>query len=292
MRAAKHKPPSRRQPAPQHSPSQPPQALTGKNTATQPLNGDKTMSKTNIRRVHIILQGKGGVGKSTAALAVAQALAAMGRLPLVLDTDPVNHTMLHFPALGARAVEILDSNKQIDHRAIDLMWDMIINHAEEGGDAVVDNGATSFVPMTAYIAENNTIDMLAECGVQTVLHTVLIGGQAMADTLRGLSMLIAETTAPIVVWINEKDGPVQRDGRGFEQSAPYQELVSSGRLAGVVTLPASNPAYAQDWHDMTSAGQTFNEAAAAAPTRAQRARIETTWARLRGQLHPVLSHGN
>ena len=53
------------------------------------------MSKTNIRRVHIILQGKGGVGKSTAALAVAQALAAMGRLPLVLDTDPVNHTMLH-----------------------------------------------------------------------------------------------------------------------------------------------------------------------------------------------------
>lgn len=241
----------------------------------------------NMNTAHFVLQGKGGVGKSTAALILAQALAKFASAPLVLDTDPVNHTMRHFPLLDAHAVEILDGNKQIDHREIDRMCDLIIDHP---GNSVVDNGATSFVPMTAYLAENNTIDMLAEHGVRTVLHTVLVGGQAMADTLRGLSALIAETTAPIVVWLNEKDGPVQRDGRGFQDSAPYRELVAAGRLAGIITLPASNAAQAKDWHDMTSAGLTFAQAADQAPTRAQRARILSNWGGLRGQLHPVLSH--
>ena len=42
---------------------------------------------------------------------------------------------------------------------------------------VVDNGASSFVPLSNYLIENNAIPMLQEAGREVFIHSVVTGGQ-------------------------------------------------------------------------------------------------------------------
>ena len=49
--------------------------------------------------VHLILQGKGGVGKSFIAALLAQYLQEKGVAVRCFDADPVNSTLASFPAL-------------------------------------------------------------------------------------------------------------------------------------------------------------------------------------------------
>ena len=55
--------------------------------------------------------------------------------------------------------------------------------------AIVDNGASSFVALGAYIKENALLSLLREQGHQVFFHTVITGGQALGDTLSGLKVL-------------------------------------------------------------------------------------------------------
>jgi CO dehydrogenase nickel-insertion accessory protein CooC1 len=57
-------------------------------------------------RVHMTLQGKGGIGKSLIAALLAQYKAAQGPLPLCIDTDPINATLEGFKALHVRRLPI------------------------------------------------------------------------------------------------------------------------------------------------------------------------------------------
>jgi len=49
-------------------------------------------------KIHMVLQGKGGVGKSFVAAPMAQFLQDKGRDPLCIDTDPVNATFAGYSA--------------------------------------------------------------------------------------------------------------------------------------------------------------------------------------------------
>ena len=43
-----------------------------------------------MAKIHFVLQGKGGVGKSMIAAVLAQYLTEHDRQPMCIDTDPVN----------------------------------------------------------------------------------------------------------------------------------------------------------------------------------------------------------
>lgn len=53
------------------------------------------------------------------------------------------------------------------------------------GDVVIDNGAISFVPVSAYLITN-------QVGHQIVVHTVITGGQGQSDTLHGWTHLVKQ----------------------------------------------------------------------------------------------------
>ena len=53
-----------------------------------------------MAKIHMILQGKGGVGKSFIAALLAQYKASKGQPSLCIDTDPVNATFHGYQALG------------------------------------------------------------------------------------------------------------------------------------------------------------------------------------------------
>ncbi|MCZ2328968.1 nucleotide-binding protein [Bartonella sp. F02] len=55
-----------------------------------------------MAKVHMILQGKGGVGKSMIAAILAQYKASKKHMPLCIDTDPVNATFEGYKALNVQ----------------------------------------------------------------------------------------------------------------------------------------------------------------------------------------------
>ncbi|NHQ81144.1 conjugal transfer protein TraL [Chromobacterium vaccinii] len=238
---------------------------------------------------HITLQGKGGVGKSHITSLLAQAIwAIFGIRPLGIDTDPVNKTLMHFPALQARGLDILNQDNQINSRQFDTMVEWLLEH---DGPAVIDNGATSFIPATGYLAETGAIDVLNAAGRRVFIHTVLVGGQAMDDTIDGLAALLDSTSAPIVVWENEHFGPVEREGRRFRDSSVYHE--NRERIAGIVTLRRPNADLAgRDIAELSIKGQTFAEALASPEWgRMPKHRLQMVWADYLQQLRPILTQG-
>ena len=67
------------------------------------------------KKVNIVLQGKGGVGKSFIASVMAQYYYSKNKTPLCIDTDPVNATFHGFKALNVKVsfnVEIM--NQHVD----------------------------------------------------------------------------------------------------------------------------------------------------------------------------------
>ena len=82
--------------------------------------------------VHLILQGKGGVGKSLAAFLLAQYLPEKSINVRCYDADPVNSTLASFPALNAVKVDLmesLDKARRINPRRFDDLVEQIARPA-------------------------------------------------------------------------------------------------------------------------------------------------------------------
>ena len=147
----------------------------------------KTQNTNGTGSIHLTLQGKGGVGKSLIASILAQFFRDSGRDVRCIDTDPVNRTFAQYSALGADRLNLRDEHNRIEQRAFDSLMERFLT--EEGATFVVDNGASTFLPLWHYILENSALDYLREHGRRVYVHTVITGGQALLDTLNGFHEL-------------------------------------------------------------------------------------------------------
>ncbi len=211
-----------------------------------------------MNAVHLVLQGKGGVGKSLISSILAQYFQEKEISLFCADTDPVNHTFSQYASLNVRRIEVLENENHINSRAFDTLVELLIKH---DGVAVIDNGASSFVPLSSYIKENNLIEFLTEAGKEVFIHTIITGGQAMDDTLIGLSALFKALNAQIIVWQNEFFGAIENDGKKLKQFTIIRQ--NCERIKGFVTLQKRNyDTCGKDIELMVSKKMTFNEAIA------------------------------
>jgi hypothetical protein len=205
---------------------------------------------------HIVLQGKGGVGKSFVSAILAQYFQHKGVRLHCLDTDPVNATFAQYKRIGADHLKILRRGSIHEKRFDDLV-DQIC-----GGEGVfiVDTGATTFVPLWNYMLENEILQFLQRRGRPVFVHVIVTGGQAMTDTLNGLERLAETTTEKnIVVWLNEYFGEVAKDGKTFEQFKIAEE--HAPKILGSVVIRDRNPqTYGDDVRHMLERRLTFDEA--------------------------------
>ena len=213
-------------------------------------------------QVEFVLQGKGGVGKSLIASLLAQHYMGHGEKPLAIDTDPVNQTFTGYKAYGAEHLNIMDGD-DINPRAFDQLIERIFTHAEQGGQvALIDNGASTFVPLSSYILQNGVVDLLAEAGHSVRIHTVITGAQALQDTMHGFVSLGRNIpNVPLVVWLNEYFGKISHNGKSFEESKAFKD--HAGRVHALITIPAVKPeTYGLDMEKMLNRRMTFEEAIA------------------------------
>ena len=216
---------------------------------------EKTEVKKTTSAVHFTLQGKGGVGKSLVSALLAQYFGSVGADVKCIDTDPVNQTLMNYKALNARHVNLMNGSK-IDERNFDSLLERLLS---EDGIFIVDNGASSFVPLSNYLIENNAIGMLQEAGRDVFIHCVVTGGQALLDTLSGFKALAEQTnTNNIVVWLNEFFGAIEHNGKAFNEMKTYAENAS--KVRGIVRIAKRNPdTFGRDIEEMASRKMTFGE---------------------------------
>jgi hypothetical protein len=202
------------------------------------------------------LQGKGGVGKSLIASLVAQGYLRKGTEIVCVDTDPVNATFSGYPAFNARRVELMEGNG-IKRGKFDEMMEWLF---AEDSDFVIDNGASSFVPLSSYLIENDAVAMIGEAGKKVVVHTVITGGQGMLDTLNGFDALAGQLppSADLVVWLNEYFGPIELEGKKFEQMAVYER--HRERISALMVLPKASELVSDDVEQMLTQRLTVAEA--------------------------------
>lgn len=210
-----------------------------------------------MAKIHLVLQGKGGVGKSVIAALIAQYKASKGQLPLCIDTDPVNATFEGYKSLNVSRLNILVDD-EINTRKFDELIELI---ATSENDIIIDNGASSFVPLSHYLISNEVPALLQEMGHEMVIHTVIAGSQSLLDTINGFSQLATQFPAEalFVVWLNPYWGAIEHGGKRFEQMKAYTN--NKDRVTAIVELPKlKEETYGKDFSDMLENRKTFDEA--------------------------------
>lgn len=236
--------------------------------------------------VNLTLQGKGGVGKSFVASLLAQHYLSR-ELPLAcFDTDPVNRTFAGYKAFKVETVQLGERPDEINPRFFDNLIEKIVA-AGEDDIVVIDNGASTFLPLIGYMVEAGALDFIQGASHEVRLHSVLTGGQALSDTMQGLSQVLMHVPSiPVVVWLNEYFGRIERrkdDGsvEGFEQSGLYKK--HADRIHALVRLPeVRKETFGHDIEGMMRARLTFEEAANSPDFNLMaRQRLRMSWATIR-----------
>ena len=208
-------------------------------------------------KVHMTLQGKGGIGKSFSCTLLAQYKMAKGPAPLCVDIDAVNGTFHGFGALNVVKLDILEG-KEINRGKFDKLVELIVEN--DGRDTIVDSGASTFVSLWHYMTGSKLPQVLAEMGRELVIHTVITGGQALEETVAGFSQLAEQfpQQASFVVWLNPYFGPVERERQGFEQFDEYIDL--KDQVSAIIRMPQLAELFRRDLSDMLQRRLTFDEA--------------------------------
>lgn len=212
-----------------------------------------------MKQAHFILQGKGGVGKSFISTILAQYFDKKNVELRCFDTDPVNNTFSRFANLNVKHVPLLvNGQSKIDERNFDPIMEEILT-AEEG-IFVVDNGASTFIPMCNYIMENDLMTVLKDNGVEVFIHTIITGGQALKDTLEGLDSIFKQVSNEnIYVWLNPFFGDIDINGKAFIETKFFKE--NQSKIKAVINIDQKNPdTFGKDISDMMSHHLTFDEA--------------------------------
>jgi len=213
-----------------------------------------TKSKENLKKqVHIILQGKGGVGKSVVASMLAQFLREQADL-CCIDTDPINPTFLKFKDLKVEHLNLLSSPNHINERIFDELIEKILS---SDNNFIIDNGAGGFLAISNYIIENDIISVLSKFDV--FVHIPITGGQAFEETISGLIAISEQfdKKTKIVLWINEFFGKLKKN---IEEFKFYKSI--EDRISTKIILPEQSiDTFGADIKMMFTANKTFNEIA-------------------------------
>lgn len=210
-----------------------------------------------MNNLHLILQGKGGVGKSLIAVLLAQYLQSKTGHVICADTDPVNRTFSKYLALDVASIEIAEGGNVVQ-RKFDPLMEMIVSTE---ADFVIDNGAATFLPLTRYLVENDIYKIMFEHGKKVYIHSVLVGGQAQSDTYDGLAELLAKVDkhAKVVIWENEFWGKVKFEGVPITSSKLYKDADKAGKIGGLVNIVdrSQSDTFVGDIKQMTSNNLTL-----------------------------------
>ncbi len=215
------------------------------------------------KTINIVIQSKGGVGKSFIASLIAQLFKESGQSVKCVDTDPLTPTFAQIRGLEVQHLQVMTKDGSIDAGVFD---DLIDRLAYEDDNFVIDSGASNFVEFVRYLRENKVVQTLERLGKNVVFHVIIVGGNSHKHTVVGMDAVIEQTRSNnVVVWLNDHYAPVEAE-KPFTEMELYKS--HKDRIMGIVRLPQRQPeTFGKDLNAMTTAHLTFAEAIVAPGTR-------------------------
>ena len=190
-----------------------------------------------MARLHMTLGDKGGIGKSFIAVLLAQYFLdnKTNANLICLDIDPKNHTFSRYTELDVERIDV-QNDGDIEKMRFDLFVNRVLE-ADEDAEIIVDVGGNVYIPLMDYLRVNDVLQMLSETGVEIILHVPIVGAGDLFPTLKTLDELVASTpdVARVSVWINQKNGRVEYNGKSFEESERYEDYKS--RIRSITYIP-------------------------------------------------------
>jgi|GEM_PF-638221 len=196
--------------------------------------------------IHIVLAAKGGIGKTFVASLFAQYADYCGKPMKVLDLDQSNQMLARVPSLHAEAVPLL-SDKRFDSAKMDGLIKRMVS---EPGPYILDVGASTFIDMWRYFIKYQMFALLKAQGRRVIIHSVVVGGPEMPDTLKSfLDVVSVVPDRQVIVWLNPVRGAIADGGKRFLEMSLY--VANQEKVLGVIDLPEADEATLGDLHTMT-----------------------------------------
>ena len=215
------------------------------------------------KNFHFVLQGKGGVGKTTVSTFITQYVKDYLKQDyLAIDTDQVNASFASFKGLNVETINLMEES-----RITDAGWERLANKllTTNKTNIIIDNGASSFVPLMNYAFDNDLFNALTSdennYTGNVFIHTVIAGGEGLSHTLAGLDTIcynFKNTNIKIVVWINSYLGKVDSIDKKIDD---YEELKKNeNEILYIVRIPIyKGDLFKKDLSDMLTNHKTFEE---------------------------------
>ncbi|WP_267523172.1 conjugal transfer protein TraL [Campylobacter sp. MG1] len=205
-----------------------------------------------MTKIHFILNGKGGIGKSFISSLLCQYFLYNKESILAIDTDPNNTTLCNIKALNANFLKLIDDDGKFNVREFDKIIELA--YSKEKKNYIIDSGATTFIPLIDYLKENEIISLLKNEKIEIYFHVPIVGGQAQDDTILGLVQLINNFDCNFIVWCNEYHGSLNN----FENTQEYNAIKE--KINALIYLKQfSKDTYGKDLLELTSKNLTFDE---------------------------------
>jgi hypothetical protein len=224
--------------------------------------------------IHFVLQAKGGIGKSFVSTLLAQHLAAEAGAVRCFDTDQENTTFAHYRGLSVQHISVTNESRLIEPKRFDTLMEILLT---DDGNFIIDTGANTFSNLLAYMVENDVFEMLNGAGKRPYIHTIVGGGDTLADTASGFYAIAQKVPeVPMVLWCNEHFGELRTaEGKAFADTQAYKHCAA--RLTGTVMLFRRNPAtFGEDIRKLNTRRDTIREALESAEyTLMEKQRIRT-----------------
>ncbi|WP_248324864.1 hypothetical protein [Caballeronia sp. Sq4a] len=215
--------------------------------------------------VNLILQGKGGIGKSFVSKMLLEWFAKSDARVKAFDLDQENATLSRYKALEAVHFNVMRSDHTVDPKQFDKLMVNIMK-SPVGTNFVVDTGANTFSPLMAYLIQNGAFDAIRGAGRIPIIHSIVGGGDNLQDTAEGFYSVSESTRVPnvetdveLVVWENEHFGPlVTTAGKHFVETTVFKAFADRVK-ARILVKARPSDTFGDDIRKMNTARLTLNE---------------------------------
>lgn len=226
-----------------------------------------------MKYVHFCMQGKGGAGKSFVANIISQYVRKLSDKTLIIDTDPLNQSLLKIKKIEPVFFDLFDKSKEeISKKKFDFILEEIVN--SDADHVVIDTGSSSFVQLSSYIKGFGIIQTFNAFGYNCLFHFVVNGGSEQNEAMR-LTTSFCEVFykvleenmdfyldfKPLVIWFNPMPAELEfkNEFNDFYHDDDY--IAVEEVLSGIVNLPiyASDGIVKSDVLSMMRDSLTFDE---------------------------------
>lgn len=212
-----------------------------------------------MKKIHVVIGGKGGCGKTHVSCVITQYLQAKYKNQVdVFDTDQVNPNLYEYAELAVEHISLLDSNNNFNNRKFDDLFEKLIN--SEKKHIVVDTGSNTYMPLLEYAKSINLFQQLEDFDCEIIFHLILGGGDMYETTLAGIESVLGAFKVKSVIWLNEHFGAIEN----FETASVFQaKNPSNAFVIGAMLLPKyDKDTFGEDLKVMSTKRLTLEQALA------------------------------